>query len=222
MRLNISFIRFLFSVLPFLPLLAGCVEESPVTVVFDQELKSVTFENRLFTPLVLYRDGAVLDTLRAEETRTYPLNRRGIVRHAWQIIPPRGVSGNPAGISPYVDLGVQYAIEARYTIRNTSVPGETIFTPRIANFTLDDLWLVVNYDEEDEFLTNYILRRNQITSDTHAPYFYWNSGSNIYLDPVNSPGFYRFSRNDSGDYGLELDNGARFGDAGATTPITVR
>lgn len=219
MRLNIGFARFLFGILPFL---AGCVEESPVAVVFDQELKSVTFENRLFTPLVLYRDGSVLDTIGAEETRTYPLNKKGIVRHAWQILPSRGTSGKPAGISPYVDLGVQYAIEARYVIRHTSVPGETIFTPRIANFTIDDLWLVVNYDEEDEFITNYILQRNQITSDTHAPYFYWNSNSNIYLDPVNVPGFYRFSRNDSGDYGLELDNGARFGDAGATLPITVR
>lgn len=203
-------------------LLIGCVEESPTPVVFDQELKSITFDNRLFTPIVVYRDGLVLDTLRAEEIRTYPVNRRGIVRHAWSIVPPRGLTGRIAGIAPYVDLGIQYDIEARYTITHNSVPQGTIFTPRIANFSFYDLQLYANYRATDEFITDYVLRRNTITSDTHAPYFYWNFDSNIALDPLGAAGLIYFSRSDTGMFELRLDTGPRYGEAGATIPITIQ
>lgn len=202
--------------------LSGCVEESPTPVVFDQELKSVTFDNRLFTPILIFRDNVILDTLLAEQTRTFPLNRKGIVRHAWQILPPTGVSGRSAGIAPYVDLGIQYGINAYYTIRNTSVPGRTIFTPRIANFSPYDLRLDVNYNESDEFITDYVIRRADITGDTHAPYFYWHISSNIYLDPLAVSGYYAYFRNGTGDSVLALETGPRYGDAGATIPITVR
>lgn len=222
MRSTVHLVGLLLLVSSFCTSFIGCVEESPTPVVFDQELKSVTFENRLFTPILIFRDGMVIDTLSAIESRTFPLNRRGIIRHGWQIVPPRGVTGRIAGISPYIDLGIQYDIEAHYTIRSTSVPGHTIFTPSIANFSLYDLRLDVNYGQEDEFLTDYVIPRYDITSETHAPYFYWHSNSNIYLDLVGGLGYYRYSRKDSGEFGLKLETGPYYGDAGATSPITVR
>ena len=182
----------------------------------------MTFDNRLFTPIAIFRDNVVLDTVQAEEVRTFPINRKGVIRHAWKIVPPKGVLGRAAGIEPYVDLGIQYAIDARYTITRSSVPGETIFTPLIANFSSYDLQLYANYGVDDEFQSDYVLPRGGIMPTDHAPYYYWNSNSNIYLDRIGGVGYYTFSRSDTGIYELRLDDSPRYGDAGATIPITVR
>lgn len=200
----------------------GCVEESSIPVVFDQELNSVTFENRLFTPVAVFRDNVVLDTLPALHRRTYPIHRKGIIRHAWKIVPVLGENGRVAGIQPLVDLGTQFSIDAEYILTSNSVPGETIFTPRIANFSPFDLNLHANYREEDEFWTDYVIPRNGITNDVHAPYFYWHARSNVYLHALGASGGYLYSRLDTGEYALELDATVYYRDAGATLPITVR
>lgn len=200
----------------------GCVEESSVPVAFDQELESATFDNRLYTPIAIFRDNQLLDTLPALQRRRYAINQKGIIRHAWKIVPARGENGRIAGVEPYVELGTQFDIRAEYIITNNSVPGEVLFTPRVANFSPYNLQLFANFREEDEFWTDYVIPRSGITDDTHAPYFYWNSRSNVYLEQVGRSAGYVFSRLDTGVFGLALDNSLRHREAGATLPITVR
>ena len=212
----------LIATLGIMLVLPGCVEESSIPVVFDQELNSATFENRLFTPIVVFRDNVVVDTLPALQRRIYPINRKGIIRHAWKILPALGENGRVAGIDPLVDLGTQFSIDAEYIITKNSVPGATIFTPRIANFSPFDLNIYANYRESDEFWTDYVIPRNGITDDVHAPYYYWHSRSNVYLNRLGSSGGYFYSRLDTGEFALELDATAYYRDAGATLPITVR
>jgi len=71
-----------------LALLAGCVEESSTIVTFDEVLESATFTNRLLAPVVIFRDGVPYDTLPARSTQLYPIGKKGVVRHAWQLIAP--------------------------------------------------------------------------------------------------------------------------------------
>lgn len=203
-------------------LFSGCIDESPTPVVFDQVLQSTTFRNQLLTKVVLFRNGAVLDTLGAQTSRSYVLGKKGVFTHAWRIVAPLDNNHNPAGIEPYVDLNVQYAINAEYTINNESVPSETIFTPRIANLSVYDLRLTVNWNESDQFQTNFIIPRSSTTSLTNAPYYYWNSSSNVRLDGTNGPATYIFSR-DSTQSARELrldDSTSTFKGAGATIPVT--
>jgi hypothetical protein len=203
--------------------IVGCIDESPTPVVFDQELESTTFRNRLLTPVILFRNGDVLDTLAAQTTLTYPLGVKGVIMHSWRILAPLGNDARPAGIEPTVDIGIQYAINADYTIDNESVPGETIFTPRIGNFSSRDLRLTANYREDDQFATSLVIPRNTLSSLTHSPYFYWHSSSNIYLDDVAGPATYRFSRDTSdGERPLILDDSSRtYEGAGATLPLVA-
>jgi hypothetical protein len=216
-----AYLRCLLTPLALL-FLGGCVQESPNVVTFDQVLESATFTNRLLTPVAIYRDGAVLDTLLAGSVRVFPINRKGAIRHGWRIIPPLGVNGLKAGIDPYVDLGVQYVIQADYTIDNASVPGRTIFTPRVINSTLWDLQLTANYGESDAFPTGYIFPRNTTSSFDHAPYFYWNSSSNVYLNAVGRGIFYVASRQDTSQTTrLELDDSYEYRGSGLTRPILI-
>lgn len=206
--------------------LASCMEESPNPVVFDQVLQSTTLRNRLLTPIIIFRNGRPIDTLEARTDRSYPLGEKGVFRHAWRILAPLGIDGRPAGIEPTGELGIQYAINAEYTVENDDAPGGTIFTPRIANLTGYDLNLTANYQESDEFRSTLVIRRNQNLSLTHSPYFYWNSNSNIVLDEIGGPGVYYFERDTTGNNGnsryLEIDDSSTtYEGSGVTMPLVA-
>ena len=205
--------------------LSSCVQESSIPVVFDQELESVTFENRLFSPIIIYRNGEVVDTLIARTEQRYPINRKGVIRHAWRILAPRDNGGRILGVEPYVELGVQYDINAHHTITNSSAD-RTIFTPRIANLTPDRVRLFyVNYRERDEFLVNQVFSPNMNTSLSHAPYYYWHDESNVYLDNLDRPRVYEFSREDtlfSGEPELDLTDDVEYRGGGLTEPIIIQ
>ncbi|MEP7218838.1 MAG: hypothetical protein ABI876_07965, partial [Bacteroidota bacterium] len=135
----------------------GCVEESSTIVTFDETLLSTTFDNKLLAPVAIYRDNAVLDTLPARTSRTYPINRKGPVRHAWMPIAPYDQFGSKAGVEPRTDLGVQYRLSASYTLDNGSVKdasgtSRTIFTPLVANYGFRDVRLIVNYQTNDQVI----------------------------------------------------------------------
>ena len=205
--------------------IGGCVDESTQPVAFDQVLESATFDNRLFTPIIVYRDNVVLDTLPARVERTYRIDRKGIVRHQWRILSPRDIQGNPYGIEPFGDFGPQYDINADYRITN-SVDGREIFTPRLANFSFDRFrFFYANFRERDQFLVGLVLQPNMVLSLEHAPYYYWNSESNVYLDNID---FFNeeflISRTDTNAFGeplLRMSDDSRFSDGGATEPITL-
>lgn len=206
----------------------GCVEESSTIVTFDTELESTTFNNRLLTPLVLYRDGEVLDTLPASQQRTYSIGRKGVIRHAWKIIPPLDRYGRKAGVEPYVDLGVQYVLNANYRIDNESMEqgpfssSKTLFTPLVANFSPWPLRLIVNYQEDDQVITDYIVPRDISAQLSHAPYFYWHSRSNVRLESTTSWNYYFITRLDTNeDRQLRLDEISSSDGTGRTVPITV-
>jgi hypothetical protein len=202
-------------------LLGGCVENSPTIATFDQELESTTFDNRLLTPIILYRDGNVLDTLPARDQRTYAIGRRGVIRHAWRILPPIDSRGRKAGIEPYVELGVQYRLNANYRLDDEAVPGWTIFTPRILNASPDNLRLIVNYHEDEEFNTDYYIRSNSNSSLTHAPYYYWHRSSNVIL--AGGIYTYSFSRQDTNDFRrLRISDSSSVEGAGLTEPLLAR
>ncbi|KXK57183.1 MAG: hypothetical protein IPM61_03045 [Chlorobi bacterium] len=205
---------------------AACMEESPNPVVFDQVLQSTTVRNRLLTPVIIFRNGAAIDTLEARTDRSYPLGQKGVFRHAWRILAPLGIDGKPAGIEPTGELGIQYAINAEYTIEYDDAPGGTIFTPRIANLTGYDLNLTANYQESDEFRSTLVIPRNQNIPLTHSPYFYWNSNSNIVVDAIGGPGVYYFKRDTVGDHGtsryLQIDDStSSYKGAGVTMPLVA-
>lgn len=210
-----------FAATAFAVLLGGCVDNSPTIATFDQELESTTFDNRLYAPVVLFRDNTVLDTLAARTQRTYALGRRGAVRHAWQIIAPIDSRGRKAGIEPRVELGVQYKLRGDYTIDYESVPGETIFTPRILNATQYDLRVTANYDEEDQFETQYYIRANSNSSLSNAPYYYWNQSSNVILS--GGVWTYAFSRSDTNSLRrLRISDSTEFRGSGLTEPLLAR
>jgi hypothetical protein len=203
---------------------AGCVNESPTVVVFDQELESVTFENKLFSPIRVFRDGSPLDTVPARSTKRYPINRKGIVRHSWSLMAPTDNTGRRLGVEPYIDLGIQYDIDAWHTITYKS-PGREIFTPRVGNSTADNVKLFyVNYRESDEFLVNLEIPAGHFVNLQHAPYYYWNSESNVYVQNLDRPATYRFNRDDTtafGDPELDLSDSPEYDDAGVTIPLIV-
>ncbi|MCC7438998.1 MAG: hypothetical protein IT211_10945 [Armatimonadetes bacterium] len=205
---------------------ASCVDESPNPVVFDQVLQSTTLRNRLLTPIIIFRNSTPIDTLEARTDRSYPLGEKGVFRHAWRILAPRGIDGKPAGIEPTGELGIQYAINAEYTIANDDAPGGTIFTPRLANLTGFDLNLTANYQQSDEFRSTLIVPRNQNLSLTHSPYFYWHSNSNIVVDEIGGPGVYYFERDTTGNNGssryLQIDDSTTtYEGAGVTMPLVA-
>lgn len=222
--------RYLARVLIVLAIMgtAGCVEESSTIVTFDTELESTTFNNRLLTPLVLYRDGEVLDTLPASQQRTYGIGRKGVIRHAWKIIAPLDRYGRKAGVEPYMDLGVQYVLAANYRIDNESLSegpfsfGKTLFTPLVANFSPWPLRLIVNYQEEDQVITDYIIPRSIDSQLAHSPYFYWHSQSNVRLESTTSWNYYFITRLDTNEgRQLQLDDLSSSDGTGRTVPITV-
>jgi hypothetical protein len=208
-------------------LLAGCVEESSTIVSFDEVLESTTFENRLLAPVLLRRDGEVLDTIPASSVRTYTIGRKGPVRHSWKLIAPLDRYGNKAGIEPSIDLGVQYALNGRYTITNELEDGSlfgsaTIFTPLVANFSPYPIRLIVNYREEDQAITDYLIPRNIDSMLRHAPYFYWNSESNIRLESTVNNYVLMFFRSDTNEQTqLRLDTDSHYRGTGRTVPIVV-
>jgi hypothetical protein len=219
-QLLVHHIRSLLLVVAAGILLAGCIEQSTTPVVFDQVLESTTFDNRLLTPVVIFRDNAVLDTLPATTSKTYALGRKGVVTHAWQIIAPRDIYGLPAGIEPRVTIGVQYPVRATYTIDNDAISGHTIFTPRIANLSQWNLRLTANYSESDQFATNYVIYSNSNTPLDHAPYYYWNSSSNVLLTATNGFGSYLIERSDTVESRrLVLDDASSFRGSGVSKPI---
>ncbi len=204
-------------------ILIGCMEQSGTPVVFDQVLESTTFRNRLLSPVILFRNDEVLDTLEARTDITYPLGAKGVFRHQWRILAPPGRDSRPAGIEPTVDLSVQYAINAEYIIDNESVPGNTIFTPRVANLSNRDLRIIANYRETDEFRSSLVIPRNTNLSLTHSPYYYWHSSSNILLEDANGPGGYFFSQDTLDGFGLLIldDSSRTYEGAGATLPLVT-
>lgn len=207
--------------------IGGCVEESATTVVFDQLLESTTFENRLLTKVVIFRDGLPIDTLEARESGLYPIGRKGAIRHAWRIMAPIDNSGNRSGVEPYVDLGVQYKVRASYLIDNDALSGETLFTPRIVNLTPYSLRITANYATTDPVSTNYTVPANSVIPNLasptpHAPYFFWHSSSNIRLTDTRFGRVYEIRRNDSTALGtLRLDNSSLYTGTGLTEPIIV-
>jgi hypothetical protein len=130
------------------------------------------------------------------------------------------------GVEPFIDLGVQYVIRGNYSITNESLSGRTLFTPRVLNTSFWNLQLTVNYQVEDPFYTDYIIPSNSIVptyidSRAHAPYFYWNSNSNVVLDAVGSVITYYATRLDTNEaHRLKLDDA--YPGSGLTTPIEVR
>ncbi len=202
---------------------AGCVEESSTIVTFDTELQSTTFTNKLLAPVVIYRDGAVIDTLPAKSVRSYPLGRKGIVRHAWKLVTPLDRYGKKTGVEPSVDLGVQYLLVGDYTIDNESVPSKTLFTPMVANFSRWQLRLIANYEVDDQVYTDYVIPSDINLSLTHAPYFYWNSKSNVRLESTtNRNDYYFISRLDTNSTtNLRLDTQSEYSGSGRTVPRTV-
>jgi hypothetical protein len=201
----------------------GCIEQSSTIVTFDTELQSTTFTNKLLAPLAIYRDGVVIDTLPAKSTRTYPLGRSGIVRHAWKLVTPLDRLGKKTGVEPYVDLGVQYLIVGDYTIDNESVPSKTLFTPMVANFSPWKLRLIANYEEDDQVYTDYLIPSDINLSLTRAPYFYWNASSNVRLESTtNRSDYYFISRLDTNNTtNLRLDTQSNYTGSGRTIPRTV-
>ncbi len=213
-------------VVALLVILGGCVEESSTIVTFDTQLESVAFTNRLLAPIAIYRDGLPFDTLAARGIRSYRIDRKGPVRHGWKLVSPVDRFGRKAGIEPFVDLGVQYMLNASYTIDNESIDdgslfgGRTIFTPIIANVTPWQLRLIVNYGEEDQVTTDYLVPRSLDSQLTHAPYFYWNSSSNVRLESLNSFDIYFYSREDTlAGRTLELSTSSSYEGAGATKTL---
>ena len=204
--------------------LSGCVEQSPLPVVFDQVIESTTFSNRLLAPVVLYRNGAILDTLPRLTTRAYPIGEKGVFEHAWRLISPRSPSGSPYGEEPFVELGIQYNIRESIEIRNRA-GGETLFTPRIFNatfFTIRLAW--VNLDDFDERFVGMPIFPNQSTSIDHAPYYYWNTSSNVVIDDQTGFRVWVASREDTNDFGepqLELTDDVGFDGTGATEPLII-
>lgn len=204
--------------------LPGCLGESPNPVVFDQIIESTTFSNHLLSPVVLYRNGAILDTLPTRATRTYGIGEKGIFRHAWRLISPRSPFGNAYGVEPFVEAGIQYNINDQIDIAN-SANGRTLFTPRIINGSFGAIRLAwVNLREFDERFVGLTLFANESTSIDHAPYFYWNSSSNVYIDEVNGFRVWVASRDDttsSGDPQLRFEEPGGFGGSGLTNPLVV-
>jgi hypothetical protein len=207
--------------------IGGCVEESLTPAVFDVVLESTTFENRLRAPVIIFRDNVPIDTMPAGSSRTYPLGRKGAVRHVWQLIAPFGSDGRKAGEEPRGDLGVQYQVNQSYRITN-SIPrtGLSIFTPRVSNAHFSTSFrLIANFEKDDQRITNYLIPPNSFTTLDSAPYFYWNSNSNVVLDAVSGFGDYQFSRSDTGRWALRLDDGfstqANLKDAGVTEILYV-
>jgi hypothetical protein len=209
-------------------LLSACVEESATTVVFDQLLESTTFENRLLTQVIIFRDALPIDTLEARQIGYYPIGRKGAIRHAWQILAPIDNSGNPAGVEPYEDLGVQYRVRESYVIDEDALSDKSLFTPRIVNLTPYSLRITANYATSDPFSTNYTVPANAVVPNLasptpHAPYFYWHSSSNIRLTDTRLGRVYEVSRNDSTALGtLRLDQSSLYEGSGLTEPIVVQ
>jgi len=202
--------------------MAGCVEEAATIATFDTPLQSTTFENRLLAPVVVRRDGSLLDTIPARSARYYPLGVMGPVRHSWQLIAPLDRFGKKAGVEPSVDLGVQYFINATYRIDNDGVPGKTLFTPMIANFTPYQLRLIANYREDDQVYTDYLIPADITTMLSQAPYFYWHGSSNVRLESTTTFNFYELSRQDTVESrNLRLDTGSEWKGTGRTVPRTV-
>lgn len=203
-------------------LATGCVENASTIATFDTPLESTTFENRFLASIVVYRDGAVLDTIPARSTRYYPLGRVGPVRHSWRLIAPVDRFGKKAGVEPTVDLGVQYFISANYTIDNEGVPGKTLFAPMVANFTPYQIRLIANYDEDDEVYTDYLIPTDITTMLNNAPYFYWHSSSNVRLESITTSNRYELSRQDTVESrSLKIDGGAEWRGSGRTIPRTI-
>jgi hypothetical protein len=204
--------------------LYGCIEQSPLPVVFDQVIESTTFSNRLLAPVVLYRNGVILDTLPRLATRTYQIGEKGVFEHAWRLISPRSPSGAPYGEEPFVDLGIQYNIRESIDIRNQA-DGGTLFTPRIFNATFVTIQLAwVNFREFDERFVGMPIFPNQSTSIDHAPYYYWNTSSNVVIDDQVGFRVWIASREDTNAFGepqLELTNEAGFFGTGATEPLVI-
>jgi hypothetical protein len=207
--------------------IVGCVEEVLTPAAFDVVLESTTFENRLRAPVIIYRNDVPLDTLAAGASATYPLNRKGTFRHTWRLISPFGSDGQKAGEEPFVDLHSQFEVRQTYRITN-DLPGtnETIFTPLISNeLTFTTLRLTVNYNEDDQRITSYLIPPLTITRLDSAPYYYWHSRSNVVLNAVSGTGVYYFTRSDTTNRQLRIDDGigtqASLSGAGVTEILRV-
>jgi hypothetical protein len=127
-----------------------------------------------------------------------------------------------------VDLHVQYALNARYEINN-EIPGDgnlfsgrTIFAPMVGNFSSKPYRLIVNYREDDQAITDYLIPHSIDSILMHAPYFYWNSSSNIRLESTVDSYVWQFYRDDTTHATkLELDGSSEFSGSGRTVPVTI-
>ena len=202
----------------------GCLGESPNPVVFDQVIESTIFSNQLLSPVVVYRNGRVLDTLPSRTTRTYQIGQKGIFQHGWKLVSPRSPFGEPYGIEPFVDLGIQYNVNDVVIITNTA-NGRTLFTPRIVNAWFGPITLItVNgwaSDRRDPGLT---LFAGESTSLDHAPYYYWNATSDVVIGDVNGFHIWRASRVDTNEQGepqLRLEEPGGYIGSGLTNTLVI-
>ena len=203
----------------------SCVEEASSPVVFDQVIESVHFQNLLFSPVVLYRNGVPFDTLLSRDSTTYRIDDKGAFRHEWKLISPTNNLGDKIGIEGRTDLGLQYEVNGSYRISNV-LNGQTIFTPRILNLTAKTIqWLWVNFQGTNQVRVARSVPGNSITSLEHAPYFVWTNNANVVIEDPNRIRLFHFSRNDTtkdGDAELRFSTDLEFGGSGLTEPLEIR
>ncbi len=205
-------------------LLASCVDDSPNPVVFDQTIESVSFENRLFAPIIIYRNNEVVDTLGSRESASYRIDAKGAFRHEWGLFAPRNNLGDRIGLEGRNDLGLQYEVNGSYTIRNV-FQGQPIFTPRILNLSIETVqWTWTNFQAASPVRVNRSILANTVTDLDHAPYFVWSASSNVVVEDPSRLRLYHFSRRDTidGRPELDLDDDFQFSGSGVTIPLEIR
>ena len=215
--------------LPFILtlMIASCVEQSTTLVDFDIIKQSATFKNDLLAKVQLYLNGKVVDTLEAMSVKIKPINAKGSYNWAWQLIPPKDGNNSPAGISPKIDLGLQYDVLANYVIDNTSFNKKDVFTPRISNLTTADITITANIsDKEGSFRAIKFVKTNSNTeidrTKANQPYYYWLSNSTLTCEGIGINAI-NFTRGDTTvGRSLKLDESTNFKGSGLTEPLIVK
>lgn len=207
-------------------LVSSCVEMSTTPVDFDTVKESTTFNNRLLAKVQLSLNGKIVDTLMPLSTKTRQLGAKGPFNYTWQLIPPKDGSSSPAGINPKIDLGLQYDIKQTYTIDNEAFgSGKTVFTPRVVNLTSSILNITANANNSDRFPATRFIQPNSMTevdpAKANLPYYYWSSNSTVTLDGFGVAAV-TFSRTDTLDKKLSLDEATLYQGTGLTSPLNVK
>ena len=83
--------------------------------------------------------------------------------------------------------------------------------------------LTANDRVQDQMQTNYTIKKRG--SIEGAPYFYWNSNSNVRMDGIGSGAYYIFTRGggDTNSFrGLDLDTAAALRGSGSTFSLVAQ